>query len=132
MTGYLFDTGVFLLSMTSPERLNAKAKRIVEQRDKPLLLSAVSSWEISIKWRLGKLKLPDPPSTYVPQRLTQHGIGSLTISHLHALLAGELPRHHEDPFDRMLIAQATTEKLIVLTTDRSFERYDINIVWCGR
>lgn len=131
MSGYLLDTAVFLLSASAPERLNRKSRTIVENAKSDLLLSAASSWEIAIKYHLGKLRLPEPAFDYVPKRLTSQGIRSLAITQLHALIAGRLPDHHNDPFDRMLIAQAQIEKLVLMTTDSALRKYDVEMVWCG-
>jgi len=132
MRGFLLDTAIFLWSLSSTERLNRQATALLEDATTELFLSAASSWEISIKSALGKLKLPEAASTYVPKRLRSHGIRSLPISQIHALAAGELPRHHRDPFDRMLIAQAASEDMVLMTADPSFKKYGIEIVWCAR
>jgi len=132
MKGYLLDTAIFLWSVGSTERLNQQALALVEDATTELFLSAASSWEISIKSALGKLKLPEAASTYVPKRLTSQGIRSLPISHIHALAAGELPPHHRDPFDRMLVAQAMNEEMVLLTADPSFKKYGIEILWCAK
>ena len=132
MKGYLLDTGIFLWSMGAADKLSSEARTILGETKNYLFLSAATSWEISIKWSIGKLKLPEPPSTYIPKRITSQAIRALQITHLHAWTAGELPRHHEDPFDRMLIAQAVTEEMVLMTADRQFDRYNVQIVWCGR
>ena len=131
MTRYLLDTGVFLWSMGSPHRLSAATQKLLAGTENQFFLSAASSWEISIKSFLGKLRLPEPASTYVPKRLTQHGIRSLPMTQIHSLSAGELPLHHKDPFDRMLIAQALSENMTLMTTDRLLDRYHVEIFWCG-
>ncbi len=97
-----------------------------------LFLSAASSLEICIKWALGRLRLPEPPASYVPNRMTAQGIRPLSITHTHALALSELPAHHRDPFDRILIGQARSEEMVVLTADRAFEQYDVKILWCGQ
>ena len=132
MRGYLLDTGVFLLSMQTPEKINREARSIVETGENDLFLSAASSWEISIKCAIGKLTLAEPSSKYIPRLLSEKGIQSLPITQIHALTAGELPRHHGDPFDRMLIAQSMTEDLVLMTTDRQFEKYEIAALWCAK
>ncbi len=132
MNGYLLDTAIFLWSLANPDKLNRKAVALLEDMQQSLFLSPASSWEISIKWASGKLKLPEAPSAYVTKRLSWHGIRSLPITHLHALTAGELPRHHSDPFDRMLIAQAQSENLVVLTSDPVFRSYEVETLWCGK
>jgi len=128
---YLLDTAVWLWSLAEPERLNSQARRLVAEGREDLYLSAASSWEIGIKWALGKLPLPEPPARYVPKRLAAQGIRPLTISHAHALAAAELPPHHRDPFDRLLIAQALIEQMTVLTADRAFEKYEVRVLRAG-
>jgi len=132
MRGYLLDTAIFLWSLGSTERLNRKAMALLEDATSELFLSAASCWEISIKSASGKLQLPAAASAYVPKRLTSQGIRSLPISPIHALAAGELPRHHRDPFDRMLIAQAASEDMVLMTADPSFRKCGIDILWCAR
>jgi PIN domain nuclease of toxin-antitoxin system len=128
---YLLDTAVWLWAQTRPERLGKKAGDLLSSlpAGDEVFLSAASSWEISIKFYLGKLPLPEPPSVYVPRRLG--GIQPLVVTHAHALAAGELPLHHRDPFDRLLIAQARLEGMTVLTTDRVFAQYGVPVIWCG-
>jgi PIN domain nuclease of toxin-antitoxin system len=128
---YLLDTSVWLWSLTASERINKKARQLLASGREELYLSAASSWEISIKWALGKLQLPEPPRSYVPKRLAAQGIRPLAITHTHALAVSELPTHHSDPFDRLLIAQAQIEDMVILTADRAFEPYGVKILWCG-
>lgn len=132
MTNYLFDTSVFLWSVAAPERLNKRAQQLLENPREALFFSAASAWEISIKSSSGKLRLPEPASAYVPKRLISRAIRVLPITHTHSLAAGELPGHHSDPFDRMLIAQAQLEGFTLLTADRAFEQYQADLFWCGR
>jgi PIN domain nuclease of toxin-antitoxin system len=129
---YLLDTNVFLLALGAPDKLNQRARELVTSERSGLYLSAASSWEIAVKYALGKLELPDPPAQCVPTWMLKWGIQGLEISHAHAFRAGELPTHHQDPFDRMLIAQAIAEEMAVATADRLFERYDVEVFWCGR
>jgi PIN domain nuclease of toxin-antitoxin system len=128
---YLLDTSVWLWSLTASERINKKARQLLASGTQEVYLSAASSWEISIKWALGRLRLPEPPASYVPKRLAAQGIRSLPIMHTHALAVSELPAHHSDPFDRLLIAQAQTEGMVILTADHDFEQYGVKILWCG-
>jgi len=128
---YLLDTSVWLWSLTASERINKKARQLLASGREELYLSAASSWEITIKWALGRLPLPEPPSSYVPKRMAAQGIRPLPIAHTHALAVSELPAHHTDPFDRLLIAQAQIEDMVVLTADRAMEPYGIKILWCG-
>jgi PIN domain nuclease of toxin-antitoxin system len=123
----LLDTQAWLWLQVSPERLNEESMALVENPETELLLSAASSWEVSIKYALGKLPLPAAPARYVPDRMRSNGVRGLPITHRHALHAAELPAHHRDPFDRMLIAQAQLDKLTILTADRTFEKYDVSL-----
>jgi PIN domain nuclease of toxin-antitoxin system len=127
----LFDTHVWLWWFLEPRRLSGHAKELIAGEGHALLFSAASSWEIAIKYALRKLKLPEPPSRFVPERLARHGMVPLAVEHSHALRVSELPRHHSDPFDRLLVAQAQLEKATVLTADPSFLLYDVDILWAG-
>lgn len=128
---FLLDTEAWLWSLTEPERLNPEARALLADRANALYLSAASSWEVAIKYALGKLPLPEPPASYVPSRMARQGIGALPIEHVHALRVAELPMHHRDPFDRLIIAQSQIESLSIITADRMFGKYDVSIVWCG-
>jgi PIN domain nuclease of toxin-antitoxin system len=112
-----------------PQRLSQQARALLQDPGNQIFLSAASSWEIAIKYALGKLPLPLPPVEYVPSRMETSGTSPLPIQHSHALHAGSLPLHHADPFDRLLIAQAQLEELEILTVDRQFEAYQVNLLW---
>ena len=126
---YLLDTHCFLWWLASPERLSAEAVAIIGDRDNDILVSVASSWEIAIKYALGKLPLPTPPEEYIPSRLQRCGFGTLHIEHAHALRVATLPLHHRDPFDRMLVAQAQVDGLPIITVDRRFAAYTVEVVW---
>jgi PIN domain nuclease of toxin-antitoxin system len=115
--------------LAQSQRLSPQTRALLENPENQLLLSAASSWEIAIKYALGKLPLPMPPTEYVLTRIETSGISPLPVQHSHALLAGSLPRHHGDPFDRVLIAQAQLEKVPILTADRQFEAYEVDLLW---
>ena len=107
-----------------PRRLRPAARAAIEDPDNDVLISAVSAWEAAIKRSLGKLTVPDDlglaidKSRFVPLEITVE----------HGLVAGALPRHHGDPFDRMLIAQAQLESLTIVTRDRRFAAYDVALL----
>ena len=105
---------------------------LANERRHELYFSAASSWEITIKTAIGKLILPEPPSEFVTKAMRLMALQSLDITHSHVFALEELPNHHRDPFDRMLIAQAQTEQLVLLATDRVFEQYKVDHVYCGR
>jgi len=125
----LLDTHCWLWMLARSQRLSPQTRALLEDPENQLLLSAASSWEIAIKYALGKLPLPLPPTEYVLTRIETSGVSPLPVQHSHALLAGSLPRHHGDPFDRLLIAQAQLEKVPILTADRQFEAYEVELLW---
>ena len=118
----LLDTHVFLWLQTEPERLG-ESLQLVEAERTELLLSAASSWEIAIKYELGKLPLPEPPDRYVPERIRAIGAQAVAVEHPHALAVATLPALHRDPFDRLLVAQATLLGLTIMTADPSVAQY---------
>ena len=111
----------------SSGRMSEAARATVKDGSNTLLFSAVSSWEIAIKYALGKLALPDLPSRYVTDRIRASGLTPVPIEHGHALRVGELPFHHRDPFDRLLIAQAMELGVPIMTADASFASYEIEV-----
>ena len=119
----LVDTQCWLWMTLSPERFSAAAR--VEAEGNVLYLSAASAWEIAIKHALGKLRLPEPPATYVPARVAALCIQPLAIEHQLALHVATLPAHHRDPFDRLLVAQAQLDDLPILTADPLIRAYDV-------
>lgn len=125
---YLLDTHVWLWLLTVPARI--RPDLLAELRDgrTRLLLSAASSWEIAIKWAIGRLPLPDPPERYVPDRMQRSGVEGLPVEHAHALHVATLPNLHQDPFDRLLIAQTQVEGLTLITVDPAFDGYDVPLV----
>ena len=124
----LVDTQCFLWMTAAPRRFGAPTRRLLLSQTTTLFFSAASAWEIAIKHGLGKLALPEQPSEYVKDRLRRTRTTPLPISVEHAWRVAELPPHHRDPFDRLLIAQAQLERLPVLTADRQFAAYDVEIV----
>lgn len=126
----LLDTHVWLWLQEAPERLG-DAQGIAADLRNPLLLSACSTWEIVIKFRLGKLQLPEPPAAYLPDRMATSGTTPLAVEHAHALAVAELPHHHHDPFDRMLVAQARQERATLVTADPAIRAYDVDLLWVG-
>lgn len=128
----LLDTHVWLWTLVSPERLTSDASSLISDSGTQVFLSAASSWEISIKYRLGRLELPEPPETLIPLRLLRDGLTSLPVDHHHACRVASLPLHHRDPFDRLLIAQAQIENLTLATADPAFQKYDLSLVLAAR
>lgn len=127
----LLDTHCWLWMQAEPERLRPAVLDILADDDNDLYLSAASSWEIAIKYALGKLPLPEAPDVYVPDRIVSSGVIPLPVSHLAALRVAALPPHHRDPFDRLLVAQAQLEGATVVTADPAFGLYDVEVRWAG-
>ncbi|HKH44690.1 MAG TPA: type II toxin-antitoxin system VapC family toxin [Thermoanaerobaculia bacterium] len=125
----LLDTHCWLWMQAKSTRLSPQTRALLQDPENQLFLSAASSWEIAIKYALGKLPLPLPPVEYVPSRMETSGTSPLPVQHSHALHAGSLPLHHADPFDRLLIAQAQLENLKILTADSQFEAYEVALLW---
>ncbi|HET9894094.1 MAG TPA: type II toxin-antitoxin system VapC family toxin [Streptosporangiaceae bacterium] len=119
----LLDTHA-LLWWLADAGLTDQARDAVADQANLVMVSAVSAWEISIKKAVGKLTAPDD----LEQQIDEGGFAPLPITIRHGIAAGELPRHHDDPFDRMLIAQAVAEGLTVVTHDKRFADYDVAIL----
>jgi len=124
----LLDTHVWLWWLTEPERLPGTVHDALEDGANPLYLSVVSSWEIAIKYTVGKLPLPEPPGEFVEKRLLRDGLQTLHIEHRHALSVAELPLYHHDPFDRLLVAQAKNESMALATVDSKIKAYDVEVL----
>ncbi|MBI3783151.1 MAG: type II toxin-antitoxin system VapC family toxin [Deltaproteobacteria bacterium] len=124
----LLDTQCWLWMRSAPERLTVRARRFVSAPQTDLFLSAVSIWELAIKMSIGKLRLPEPLSEYVTSRIHDDGIVLLAVQPTHAMRVAELPLHHRDPFDRMLVAQAQVEGLSLVSADRELAKYDVELI----
>ena len=127
--GLLLDTHAFIWWATSDARLSPGAREAIAERDTAVFLSVVTAWEMAIKHALGRLELAEPPRSLVYGQIARHGYRTLPVELEHVLRAGELPLHQGDPFDRLLIAQARTEGLALVSADAVFGRYDLTVVW---
>ncbi len=128
---FLLDTGVVIHNLIAKSRLNRRALQLLADDSAELYLSAASSWEITIKAGTGKLVLPERPSEFVVRAIQLMSLQGLDITHSHVAALERLPNYHRDPFDRMLIAQAQVEELVLLTADHNFEKYAVEMFWCG-
>lgn len=128
----LLDTHVWLWMVLEPDRLDTTLRNHLEDTETVLFLSAASVWEMAIKFSIGKLPLPEPPSTFVAPRLLRDGVRALPVDLHHAAAVAELPRHHLDPFDRLLVAQASIEGLHLATADPVLRQYDVTVLWARR
>lgn len=128
----LLDTQCWLWWFAQPERLNEEAISQIADENNELWFSVASIWEMGIKVALGKLPLPEPINSYISSRMEQLKAKSLEIIASHALRAAALPLHHRDPFDRMLIAQAQIENMVLVSTDVILRQYsDIFLLWAA-
>ncbi|MBD2489946.1 type II toxin-antitoxin system VapC family toxin [Aulosira sp. FACHB-615] len=125
----LLDTHTFIWWVIDDNRLSSTARNIIADPGNNLFFSAASAWEIVIKVRLGKLNLPEPPETYIPSRLTINRFESLPIQMNHALQVVNLPALHQDPFDRIIIAQSQVEKMPIITVDNKITQYPVDVIW---
>lgn len=120
----LLDTHVFLWWRANDRRLGAAARAAVADADL-VFVSAATAWEAALKASLGRLRYPDT----IEAGVDASGFEKLPISVAHAERAARLPRHHADPFDRMLVAQAQSEDLTLVTRDRSLAAYEVKLLW---
>lgn len=118
----LLDTHAFLWWLMDDESLGGKARQAIADPESLVHVSAVSLWEIAIKQALGKLHVDSPD---LAAEIPNNGFVELPVSGRHALAAGALPRHHDDPFDRMLVAQARLAGLVLVTRDGALDAYDV-------
>ena len=125
----LVDTHTFLWAFLHDHRLTPKAKQILRSTEDELVFSLVSLWEIAIKIKTGKLKTIGSSVAYIREQMDDYGMELLPIRYDHVLNLEQLPHHHGDPFDRLLIAQALTESLPILTGDAIFRRYGVKVIW---
>ncbi|HXG17460.1 MAG TPA: type II toxin-antitoxin system VapC family toxin [Methylomirabilota bacterium] len=125
----LLDTHTFIWWDSEPAKLSAQALALCQDRQNSLLLSVASVWEMQIKFQLGKLKLTLPLSELIENQQQTNHIEILPILLPHVLAVQHLPAHHKDPFDRLLIAQANVEDVLIVTNDPMFPRYTNKVLW---
>ena len=125
MSRLLVDTHALLWWLTDDPALSPVARAAIADPANEPLVSSASVWEIAIKRSLGKLTAPDD----LPDRISDGGVGWLAISAQHAWQVRELPRHHGDPFDRILVAQALIERVAIITTDAQLGDYGVQVRW---
>jgi len=123
----LLDTHVLLWSLLDPQRLHPLAAAALRDPANTLLVSAVTAWEITIKQSLGKLTLPGPADTWLPEACLRTGIDWLPVSPADALAVGRLAWHHRDPFDRLLIAQVRGG-IVLVTHDSAMAAYGVPLL----
>ena len=124
----LIDTHVFIWAAGKSERLAPSVRAILEDPDETIFFSSISAAEIAIKWSRGRLALPSEPLTFVNNFVNEAGMSQLGVTVRDACALGDLPYHHKDPFDRILVAQAKTNGLRLMTADPILERYDVDVI----
>ncbi len=125
----LLDTHTFLWLDGSLERLSARALSACEAPTNQLYLSVVSAWEIQIKHQINRLKLEVPLEEMIQGQQDTNGISILPVELRHIYTLQQLPLHHNDPFDRLLIAQAKAEQMRLVSADSQFSPYLIDVIW---
>ncbi len=125
----LLDTHTLLWFLTNDSSLSARARGAIEDPSNATHVSAASLWEVAIKFALGKLKLPAPYADIFPRQLELNGFALLPITPAHCATLLTLPFHHRDPFDRLLLAQAKTEGMTLVTDDGQFGPYGVPLLW---
>ncbi len=116
----LLDTSAFLWFIGGSDKLSVHAQNVIMDLDNRIVLSMVSLWEVAIKVSLGKLALVKPYEQIIPQQIEENDIELLPIAHNHLTKIIDLPFHHRDPFDRLIIAQAMTEGIPIISPDAAF------------
>jgi len=125
----LLDTHAFLWFIAGCNELSDKARELIEDENNRILLSAGSLWEMAIKVSLKKLTLVEPYETLIPDQLALNCVEILGITVAHTTQLVNLPFHHRDPFDRLIISQALEEHIPVISVDDSFDQYDVTRIW---
>lgn len=125
----LLDTCTFLWVISGSDQLSTPAREAFTTPSNDVYLSAVSAWEISVKWRLGRLSLAEAPDRLIPLWRQIHGILPLPVAEEACLYEARLPDLHKDPFDRMLVCQAIAEGMVLLTPDELIRQYPVRSLW---
>jgi len=124
----LLDTHSFLWYITNNPKLPRYAYDAIRDKSNEAFLSVVSLWEVFVKYKIGKLPLPEPVEEYIDSRRTTHRIENLTLDSATVARLLSLPDYHRDPFDRMLICQALQHDLAIVTKDEIFRRYPATVL----
>ena len=129
MNAYLLDTCTFIWLCADSKRLSKAARNAIDAPSASLLLSDISVLEITFKWSAGKLDLPDPPRLWVESQVEAWALTMQPLGRAEIYRAGELPEHHRDPFDRLLVAAALNLNATILTPDTAIHRYPVSYRW---
>jgi PIN domain nuclease of toxin-antitoxin system len=126
---FLLDTCTFVWLCADPQRLSETAKAVIDATETTLFVSDASALELTLKWKAGKIHLPDPPRLWIEQQLATWGLDCRPLTREDIYRAGELPEYHRDPFDRLLVAIAINRGATILTPDTAIRRYPVGTRW---
>jgi PIN domain nuclease of toxin-antitoxin system len=125
----LLDTHVLLWWINDDPHLPADIRSIIADGKNELFFSAAGCWEIAIKYRLGRINLPQKPDIFILDQLSKNSIQTLPVHAVHALFECTLLNLHRDPFDRLIVSQSKIEKMPVITGDPLIRQYKVNVIW---
>lgn len=125
----LLDTHVALWVLDDDPRLSDTARTLIEDEESSCFVSAASVWEVAIKWSTGKLKAPRNFPAEFHEEMALRGIPGLPVYDTHAAAVADLPLHHRDPFDRLLVAQALIEDMVIVSKDDILSAYGVTVLW---
>jgi PIN domain nuclease of toxin-antitoxin system len=129
MSTYLLDTCTFIWLCAEPERLSDTARTAIDSAGADLLLSDVSTLEITLKWSADKIQLPDPPRNWIEAQVAAWSLDCRAIGRDDIYRSAELPALHRDPFDRLLVATAINLNATILTPDDAIQAYPVSYRW---
>ena len=125
----ILDTHAFIWWDSAPNKLSPQILTVCQDQANEMILSVASVWEMQIKLQLGKLQLKLPLEEIIEGQQQTNNIQVLPITLAHTLALDDLPMHHRDPFDRLLIAQANVEEATLVSRDKIFEQYPVKLLW---
>lgn len=125
----LLDTHAFLWFINGDESLSRRTRLLIQEAGNDILISIATLWEIAIKNSLNKLELSQPFEVLIPRELSNNEFTQLPITVDHLIQLGNLPLHHRDPFDRLLIAQSLYEQVPLISKDNEFDKYGLERIW---
>ena len=125
----LLDTHAFMWAVLEPERLSGPARDALEDLDNEVWASSVNAWELAIKRRTGKLALPPDGPERLRAAIAESTFKPLPVTFDHAFAVHRLDRHHGDPFDRILVAQALVEGMTLVSRDHQLRQYPVGLLW---
>jgi PIN domain nuclease of toxin-antitoxin system len=126
---FLIDTHVFIWYATGDKRLSETVISIIEDEENNIFFSMASLWEMAIKINIGRLQFKKPFEKIITQQISSNNYHLLNILPKHIFQLSNINNFHKDPFDRLIISQAVTDNLIVLTKDKYFKKYNISVLW---